>query len=233
MLSLLLAPAVWGVLTQAASDSNPKYKLSIEAKAPDSALNVPADFFSFGFETGFFDKFNNPFSENIVESVGKRMGAPIILRIGGTSGDLVSYKESQDEATVCVDGPSCPHSSKDTFSLGPSYFKAFGAFKDAHMVIQAPIYPKQNKTDWLNRTMDYVTQATKELGQDRLAAIALGNEPNWYDYDQDTYISRALQVEKAVIKKLGLKGDDQRIFELGEIPNAMLNKAKRSYTYSL
>lgn len=240
MVPLLLVPLLFGAISHAGENSQDlNYKLEVQSKAPDSAPVVPANFFGFGFETAFFPKFgwnhdSKNFSENIVKSVGDRMSAPILLRIGGTSGDLVQYKPDQkDQPAVCISGPDCPHSSLDTFALGPGYFDVFSQFKNAHMVIQAPITPKIHEENWLKRSMDYVREASNRLKDgNRLAAIALGNEPNWYEYNLETYASRALQVQKAAIETLKLEGDAKRIFQLGEIPNEMIS-SKRSHKYGL
>ena len=90
------------------------------------------------------------------------------------------------------------------------------------MTFQAPIYPKLELKDWVNRSLDYVQRASEALGKDRIAAIALGNEPDFYYYSEKDYIARALELEKVIIQKLGLTGDARRIFELGDIPNEAL-----------
>lgn len=237
MVLLLLLPVLFGALSHAEGNhQNVKYKLEIKSKAPESAATVPANFFGFGFETAFFHHFGNNFSENIVNSIGSRMNAPITIRIGGTSGDLVQYKPDQkDKPADCVPLPGCIHSSESTFTLGPSYFETFKWFQDAQMVIQAPISPKINEKNWRARSMKYIREATDSLERaapGRLAAIALGNEPNWYEYGLETYVSRALDVQQDIVHELGLEGDAQRIFQVGEIPNEMITP-KRSYKYGL
>lgn len=152
------------------------------------------------------------------------MSKPLIIRIGGTSGDLVQFSENQTEATHCVGPSNCPHSSKDTFILGKSYFDGFELFPKAHMTFQAPIYPKKGDYEWIEEAMEYVRRAANALGKDRIAAIALGNEPDYYEYGQQKYISRSLELEQRIIKDLKLEGDDQRIFELGDIPDSVIEK---------
>lgn len=211
-----------------------KYSIKVEDKPPGSSIEVPGDFFGFGFETAFLPHFDNDFSENMVNSIGDRMGKPLVIRIGGTSGDLVQVDPDQKEATECIAGEGCPHSSKDTFSLGESYFDGFKRFKKAHMTIQAPIRPKLSldSKNWTDASLDYVRRAYTALGKDRVAAIALGNEPDYYDYDEEKYIARAQQLENVITKGLKLEGDDRRIFQLGEIPDGVIEK-KRGYKYDL
>lgn len=217
-------PAFYAALVYGSSNQNADYTLHIDTTTPDSAVTVPADFFSFGFETAFLNHFSNDFSQNLVNSVGSRMSKPMILRVGGTSGDLVRFNKSQTEPTHCEGPFQCPHSSKNTYTLGPSYFESFKWFNKTQMTFQAPIYPKEQPDNWTIASMDYIRNAAKALGKDRIAGIALGNEPDYYKYDMKEYISRALELEGKIIKELGLKGAERSIFELGDIPNSVIKK---------
>ncbi|KAJ5097380.1 hypothetical protein N7456_008101 [Penicillium angulare] len=219
---LLLGQIILATLAYSKDDTDTTYALEINGKAPSSAVDVPANFFSFGIETAFFENFITDLSENLVDSIGSRMSEPMIIRVGGTSGDMVRVNESQAEATACVAGNNCPHSSKDTFSLGPSYFDGFKKFQNAHMTFQAPMYPHSNSDNWLNHSMAYVRHAANALGHDRIAGIALGNEPDYYEYGKEEYVSRALDIENKTIEMLGLSGEERRIFELGDIPDSVI-----------
>ncbi|KAK4155818.1 hypothetical protein C8A00DRAFT_31372 [Chaetomidium leptoderma] len=104
---------------------------------PLSAFNVPADFASVGFETAFLPGYNNTLSENLVASLASRMAALPVIRIGGTSGDRITFKPKQKEPAHCVKKPC---NSAATFILGPTYFDALSTrFKSAHFSIQAPL----------------------------------------------------------------------------------------------
>jgi hypothetical protein len=197
------------------SGSGASYTISIPAAAPTNAIAVPADFFSFGYETAFLPHFNNAFSENIIDAIGSRMSKPLIIRIGGTGGDLVKVNLNQKEAAICLSGPACPLSSKDTFSLGQAYFDVFKKFPNASMTIQAPMGDDME----MNNTMAYVRNAWHALGPQRVAAIALGNEPNYYSYDDKEYVHRALEIQNCVTEEFKLLGAAARIFELGDIAN--------------
>ncbi|KAJ5091704.1 hypothetical protein NUU61_006574 [Penicillium alfredii] len=238
--------------------------VSAQPIAPAGSVKVPADFFSFGFETAFLHHFNNNFSDNIVASVGARMGKPLIIRIGGTSGDLVSIDPHLSNATKCVKGPGCPIDSRATFELGPSYFETFKLFPNATMTIQAPISPYQEKNkdgskreakmdaphgadmtndkhkkpeyapeDWMDQSLEYVKLAYEALGPKRVAGIALGNEPDYYNYGPEEYTRRALALQKRIIDELHLEGDDRRIFEIGDIPNSVIVKRNRDQHFTL
>ena len=211
MRPLLLAPLGFGALAYA----NTNLTVSIPTSSPSKAVAIPADFFSFGFETAFLPKYDNDFSENIVNAIGSRMSKPLIIRVGGTSGDLVRVKEDLSEATHCFAGPGCPDNSKDSFDIGPSYFDGFKRFQNATMTFQAPMGREMD----IVHTMAYVKNAWNALGQDRVAGIALGNEPGFYNWTAEQYVTRALEVEDAITKEFNLSGDAAAIFELGDISN--------------
>jgi hypothetical protein len=217
MLSSLAAAALFTALAKA---DNTQHTLSIQQSAPPNATAVPADFFSFSWETAYLPSFDNDFSENIINSIYARMSKPIIIRIGGTSGDLIKVDLNQEETRRCVSGPSCPYSSQDTWSVGKSYFDGFRRFQNATMTIQAPmtpVEPDSKDEDWIPNSMLYIHQAYNALGKERVNAIALGNEPDYYSYGVEQYVERALKIENRTIEELGLEGEDRRIFELGDI----------------
>ena len=105
------------------------------------------------------------------------------------------------------------------FSLGPSYFKAFAAFPMARLTVQAPL-EKVSGTQEPQKgiALDYINLALKELGggvkEDRVEAIAIGNEPNFYDLDATNYADQAQTLEKEIVANLSLSGDRSRIFEV-------------------
>lgn len=141
------------------------------------------------------------------------MSKPLIIRVGGTSGDLVRVKEGLTEATHCFAGPGCPDNSKDSFDIGPSYFDGFKRFQNATMTFQAPMGPEMD----IQQTMAYVKNAWNALGQGRVAGIALGNEPGFYNWTAEQYVMSALEVEDAIINEFNLSGAAASIFELGDI----------------
>ena len=150
--------------------------LSVSSAAPSDAVQVPADFVGFGFETAFLNDYTvGTFSENLVNSVAKRLSAPVIIRIGGTSGDRVLFDPNQVEIKVCAGG-DCPVGSSATYILGPSYFEGFKRFQNQHFTFQAPMGPDVNTTG----SLDYVIRAYNAIGADRVAAIAMGNEIDDY-----------------------------------------------------
>jgi hypothetical protein len=217
MLPSIASAVLFAALAQA---NTQRHNLTIQKNAPEKAYHVPADFFSFGFETAFFPQFDTELSENIINSISSRMSKPLIIRIGGTSGDLVQVNLTQGEPARCASGPDCPYSSEDTFVLGRSYFDTFKRFQSAVMTIQAPmipVKPDSKDEDWIPNSMEFVEQAVNALGIERVNAIALGNEPDYYSYGVEQYVDRALKIENRTIERLGLQGENKRIFELGDI----------------
>jgi hypothetical protein len=217
MLSSVATAILFTALAQADTQ---QHNLTIQKSAPEKAYHVPADFFSFGFEIAFFPQFDTDFSENIINSISSRMSKPLIIRIGGTSGDLVQVNVTQDEPARCASGPSCPYSSEDIFVLGRGYFDTFKRFQSATMTIQAPMIPVKpysKDEDWIPNSMEFVQHAYRALRKERVNAIALGNEPDYYSYGVEQYVDRALKIENRTIEQLGLEGEDRRIFELEDI----------------
>lgn len=191
------------------------HSIVVPKSTPSNAVSVPADFFGFGFESGFLPHYNNEFSHNVVDSIQNRMSKPLVIRVGGTSGDNITVHEDQKDASHCT-SKFC--TSLSHFDVGPSYFDTLKGFTKASWSIQAPMGPHLN----MENTMKYLQHAWKALSKDRVSAIALGNEPNWYHrhdkgYDYATYTKDAIEIEDKVIEEFGLKDDDRQIFQVGEI----------------
>jgi hypothetical protein len=184
--------------------------LSISPSAPSGAPQVPGDFIGFGFETAFINEYANDFSQNLVNSIASRVTGPLIIRVGGTSGDRVEFDPNQSEDKVCVSG-DCPVGSGATYILGPSYFDGFKSFQNQQFSFQAPMGKNVNTTG----SLDYVKRAYDAIGSSRVAAIALGNEVDAYGggYTIAKYVSDAKALESNITQALGLS-DSDRIFEV-------------------
>lgn len=152
------------------------------------------------------------------------------------SGDHIYFDPNQKAATTCDSGPLCKKNSKDTFYIGPSYFDTFRLFQKnttAPMSIQAPMGPDMP----MNYTVAYVDQAWKALGSSRVAAIALGNEPNWYkDSDGNRitakkYVDDALKVETRLSQKL--EGDSSPVYQIAEIASQGVTKEGNPFNMSV
>lgn len=207
----LVLPRVINDLNDNANETS----IVIPKSTPSNAVPIPADFFGFGFESGFLPHYNNDFSHNVVGSIQARMSEPLVIRVGGTSGDNITVHQDQKAASRCT-SDRC--SSLRHFDVGPTYFDTFAQFPNVSWTVQAPMGLHLNITN----TMTYLRHAWKAIGKDRVSAIALGNEPNWYpmqdkNYDYSTYTKDAIEIEDRVIKEFELEGNDRRIFQVGEI----------------
>jgi hypothetical protein len=215
--AILLVATVTLLVQSFAAGSSPS--ITVSPSRPTSAITVPHDFPGFGFESCDLNSYNNEISRNLLSSLGKRMPVKPIVRIGGTSGDKFKYDAAQENATVCESGDCSPGGYNAVFSLGPGYFKGFGAFPMARLTIQAPL-EKVGGTEEPQKgiALDYINLALEELGggvnTDRVEAIAIGNEPNFYDTNATDYADQAQTLEKEIVANLSLSGDQRRIFEV-------------------
>ncbi|KAJ5623969.1 hypothetical protein N7510_000278 [Penicillium lagena] len=184
-------------------------------EAPDTAVLAPVDFLGFGFETAFMNNFANDFSYNMLNSVATRLNTPLTIRIGGTSGDRVLFDPSQGETTVCIAG-NCPTGSSATYILGPTYFDGFKGFQGFNITFQAPLGPFLN----ISNTLIYATQAYWNIGEARLAAVAIGNEPDFYpkqygiSYTLDQYVNDVKTVMNYISQTLGFYTTGNHMYEV-------------------
>ncbi|KAH8886548.1 hypothetical protein GQ53DRAFT_827864 [Thozetella sp. PMI_491] len=202
------------------------FSVVVPTAKPTDAFVVPKDFVGFGIESAFLNNFANDFSENLVSALAGRMTLPPFLRVGGTGGDYFQFDPNLAAEKACVSG-SCG-SSTATYLLGPSFFNGYKRFKDAMMIIQAPLNNPINTTN----TVDFVYQAWKALDNGaRVASIALGNEVEFiYPGGAARYTSAALSLQSAIVANLSLSGTAARIFQAG---NTASGTVKNGAYYSV
>ncbi|CEJ60561.1 hypothetical protein PMG11_09132 [Penicillium brasilianum] len=207
----------------------------IPIPASTSAVAVPADFFGFGFESGLLHHYDNTFSNNMVHSIQSRMSKPLVIRVGGTSGDHITFEKEQTKVASDCHSKNDICTSLNNYTVGPGYFDTLKLFQGSHWTLQAPMGDDMKIED----TMAFLQQAwdaatNKGANKERVAAIALGNEPNWYKkYDVDGYIQRSQTIEERVVKDFKLKGDETRIFQTGEIAAEVAGKAESPSKFTL
>jgi hypothetical protein len=228
-LSVYLACLGAAAHAQCTATETSKATIFVPSSQPDNALVVPQDFVGFGIEAAFLNNYANNFSEHLVSSLAARMSKPPILRIGGTSGDYFTFNPEQEVDKVCVSKGCNGH--KAHYILGSTFFDGFSGFKDANMIIQAPL---QNPVNMSN-TLSYLWQAWNSLGNgSRVEAIALGNEVEFiYQSGVDDYVEAALTIQEGIIKNLSLSGGEARIFEAGNTASGTvttLDPADNDYT---
>ena len=200
--------AVPAATTTATTAVTTTESVSVATRKPSSAVTVPGDFVGFGFETAFLNDYANAFSQNLVNSVAKRLGQTLKIRVGGTSGDRLFYDPNQAAATNCIAG-DCPTGSGATFILGPSYFNGFKSFANQQFTFQVPLGPVLNTTN----VLAYATNAYQAAGASHVAAIAIGNEVDLYkNYTSRNYVDAAQNVTASI--RTALKLGNQRFFEV-------------------
>jgi hypothetical protein len=209
--------------------------VTIPIPASTGAVAVPADFFGFGFESGLLPHYDNDFSVNVVHSIQSRMSKPLVIRLGGTSGDHITFKPEQTKVAADCHSSKKFCNSRDNYTVGPDYFDALKRFEDSHWTLQAPMGDEMK----LEASMAFLQQAwdaatNKGANKERVAAIALGNEPNWYKaYGVDGYIQRSQKIQEQVAKDFKLQGDEARIFQTGEIAAEVASKADSPSKFTL
>ncbi|KAF2265189.1 hypothetical protein CC78DRAFT_515682 [Lojkania enalia] len=220
LLFTIIALVVYHARAQATVTST--RTIALPTARPSNAFDVPPDFPSVGFETAFLPGYNNQFSDNLVASLGSRMGAKPIIRIGGTSGDIIKFDPGQAEAAKCV---STPCNSAAEFILGPSYFNALSRFQFARFSVQAPLTDgNPNRTN----IIAYIKRAYEALGPSRVDAIALGNEVNWYENNAAQYVADAHAAKDAVTFSLDLGSSE--IWEVVDTASEHASTGKAPYT---
>ncbi|RDL32419.1 uncharacterized protein BP5553_08875 [Venustampulla echinocandica] len=194
----LAALLVLDVAAQATATST--QSILLPTVRPSTAFIVPPDFLGVGFESAYLPAYNNDFSENLVNSLGSRIAAPSTIRIGGPSGDKLTFDPNQKASTWCPTGDCVGYSNK-AFVLGPSYFDTFKRFQSARFTFQASLGHNPNATNVIAN----VKHAYAAVGPSRLDAIAVGNEVNWYEDSAATYVADAQTAKDAITSVLDLK----------------------------
>lgn len=192
--------------------------INVPETTPDKAVPVSGDFFGFGLETDQLPLYDNDITERAIRAINDRMGKPLVLRIGGNTGDeIISYHPGQ-KVPICKSKKDCEYFKDNVLDIGPSYFDIFKRLAGTSIIIQAPMRPHWK----LENTLAYVKLSWDAIGgTDHVSAIALGNEPNFYNFgngqNAKDYVKAALEIESQIIKNLSLTGDDMKIFQVGEI----------------
>jgi hypothetical protein len=91
-------------------------------------------------------------------------------------------------------------------------------FKDAHFTIQAPLSAEE---PYINETniLAYVQGAIEKMGIERVNAIALGNEVQWYEPDAKTYVDHYNQMQEIIRGAIGSPSEDGKLFTALDTPD--------------
>lgn len=215
--------------------------ISFPTSRPSDAVIVPPDFVGFGFDSAFLNSYANDFSNNLVDSIASRMSARPIIRSGGTSGYVANHTRDRPQRNAKRDitaielhstqtkkfrpiacGP-CPNGSGAYFVLGPSYFDGLNSFKNARFSIQAPLSLQLN----VSNPVKFVRHEYDVLGEDRLAAIAIGNEVSHYEQTAGDYVHAVKAFEQNINEALNLTGSSAIVFEVADLASEAVTTGKR------
>ncbi|KAI0015240.1 hypothetical protein F4780DRAFT_764684 [Xylariomycetidae sp. FL0641] len=150
---------------------------SIDApeKVPNNASKpISKQFISWAVEADSFVNYTTDFSKNIFRDFAKRTGAPLIIRVGGTSLDHAKYDLSLNKPWVWAD-PSGRKALDEDKIFGKPFFEAFSAMPEAKYVIQVGLSVKN-----ITGAVSFTKECIEKIGMDQLYAIEIGNEPGWY-----------------------------------------------------
>ena len=115
--------------------------------------------------------------------------------------DKITYNPDQNEEAICTKGPGCPTNSAATFILGKTYFKHLENYPNAQFSIQAPLNDGEvNQTN----VLAYVQTAYNTIGADKVDAIALGNEVNFYEDNASQYVEDAEAAQNDILDNVDL-----------------------------
>lgn len=116
----------------------------------------------------------NIFSRNLISTVSSRTGAPVNIRVGGTSGDFAVYDPDQRTALVLPAGAK-PGSIPKGIRLGTAWFEGFSSFPGVqwtYMVKLANFSAKDNAVAGTQAALKYIGT--------NLEALEIGNEIDYY-----------------------------------------------------
>lgn len=186
--------------------------ISVAASVPQgSSPPVDPSFPALAFETSSFynyamneDGKPNTFSQNLINAIFSRTGGTPVLRVGGTSGDLGSFNAAQKVPASRPATEGGPAFGKPFLQIGPSYFEAYKSFPNANFVFMVPFaHYFGGEKGRLQNMLNWAEHGLKVIG-DRLDALEIGNEPDFYNkkhFDTAKYIRLFNTAQKTLSKK--------------------------------
>lgn len=143
--------------------------------APSSASGpVDKSFLGIMVETtSWWQYASQALSLTLIQNLVNRTAAPVIVRVGGTSGDEATYNDTQ------VKGNFWPYGNDGLLApvtLGQAFGQGLSNVPDVRYIITVP---------FANSTADQAVQFTTDILQyiniSQVEALEIGNEPNLYD----------------------------------------------------
>ncbi|KAJ6483285.1 hypothetical protein C8R45DRAFT_1149161 [Mycena sanguinolenta] len=145
-------------------------------KTAGNMQNVSQCFFGFAIEMLILPAYGG---SNLMAAISNRTGAPIHIRVGGTSMDHIIFNASSAKAITVTDPrgtDSCQLSTNRT--IGSPWLTAFKNFNPGtRFTLEVPLarnHPS-NRISFVNACIDAIPEGTQQLD-----AIEIGNEPDLY-----------------------------------------------------
>ncbi|CZT21093.1 uncharacterized protein RCC_06954 [Ramularia collo-cygni] len=148
----------------------------------------------------------NIFSRNLIQTISDRTGAPVQIRVGGTSADFAVYDPNQRTA-LTLPSNAVPGGIPKGMRLGTAWFEGFASFPGVqwtYMVKLANFSAKQNAVAGAREAMKYIG--------DNLEALEVGNEIDFYPnvnrpgtYNPVAYLKEWNEYKDALTTAIGMK----------------------------
>ncbi|KAH8646247.1 hypothetical protein BX600DRAFT_519085 [Xylariales sp. PMI_506] len=210
--------------------------LSAPTQVPTSAsVAIDPSFLGLMFETTSWTTVaNDSMSQTLIQNLVKKAGAPLIIRVGGTSGDQASYNASQTKGNYWPDHDT---GLLDPVILGKPFADGFGKVSGVRYILEVPL---ANTT--VNNTVQFTKDLLQSIDTSSLEAIEVGNEPNLYpspgqhkrpsSYTPQDYVNELKTYISAIVN--GVPDFPQRpIFHVGSLADGSSWTAKDLYDAGL
>lgn len=148
----------------------------------------------------------NTFSRNLISTVSDRTGAPVQIRVGGTSADFAVYDPNQRTALTLPAGAQ-PGGIPKGMRLGTAWFEGFASFPGTqwtYMVKLANYSAKDNAVAGAKEALKYIGS--------NLEALEIGNEIDFYpnvnrpgSYNPVAYLKEWNEYREALNTAVGVK----------------------------
>ncbi|EGP91122.1 uncharacterized protein MYCGRDRAFT_107050 [Zymoseptoria tritici IPO323] len=149
----------------------------------------------------------NIFSRNLINSISSRQGAPVAIRVGGTSGDFSVFLPNQREALTLPPGAE-PGGIPRGMRIGTAWFEGFSVLPNVRWTYMAHLANDSNGQ--LANSVAAVREALKNIPWGTLDALEIGNEVNFYpnvnrpgSYSPSSYLSDFHRYRTAIDNAVG------------------------------
>ncbi|KAK4500543.1 hypothetical protein PRZ48_008732 [Zasmidium cellare] len=239
-----MKPPLLPLLAISALAQNTTLTLSARKTLPSTA-SPPVDksFLGLMVETTSWWQYGiQPLSLTLIQNLVNRTNAPVIIRVGGTSGDSVKYNGSQLTGNIWpfkdndVDGLLAP------VTLGVNFTDALEKVEGVRYIIQVPL---ANTT--VENTVNFTKAMLEHIPPEKFEAIEIGNEPNLYDgqclrskdncrrkkpYTPEEYVGELQIYTTAIVEEVPNLPDGD-IFHVGSLADSSQWSAEDLYNAEL